>query len=159
MDLKVVGWTNYESPFPSADVTEETMDEVVFCVASEIRANGYMISGMDHQYTATGVPVFNDGTCLRASMRSWGMIMSVAYPELNGKETGYMDFYMDVPDKSVLPKETEINASPADSDNFFGMIVKNDGEMLAMSIKMKMPLKTNDKCIEAIYKSYMPDTD
>ena len=40
----------------------------------EIIEKGYLFSGEEHQNGLTGVPVFSDGTCFRASMRSWGMI-------------------------------------------------------------------------------------
>ncbi len=150
MDLKIIGWTDYDSSYPSANITNETMNDYISCVVNAIVESGYMFSGKDHQNSDTGVPVFSDGTCLRASMRTWGTIMTFAYPEIDGCKTDYMDFYISVPDKSVMPEETEISISPADSNNFSGMITQQDGELLSQTIQMGMPLMTTDKTLNAI---------
>lgn len=150
MDLKIIGWTDYDSAYPSANMTNETMNDYISCVVNEIVEGGYMFSGEAHQISDTGVPVFSDGTCFRASMRTWGTIMTLAYPEIDGCKTGYMDFYISVPDKSVMPEEAEISVPPADSNNFNGMITQQDGELLSQTIQMGMPLMTTDKTLNAI---------
>lgn len=150
MDLKIVGWTNYDSAFPTANITDETMEQVISCVVSAIAENGYVFSSEDHQNSDTGVPVFDNGTCFRASMRAWGTIMALAYPELDGSETDYMDFYMSTPVKSVMPKKAEIGVPVAKADNFNGMIIRQDAEILNQSVQMGMPFVTTDKALNYI---------
>ena len=62
MDLKIVGWTNYDSAFPTANMTNETMEQTISCVVSAIAENGYVFSSEAHQNSDTGVPVFDNGT-------------------------------------------------------------------------------------------------
>ena len=150
MDLKIIGWTNYDSNYPSVSVTQDELNDVLLTVAREIKNNGYMLSGGDHQNSDTGVPVFDNGTCFRASMRSWGVIMTIAFPEVNGNETQYMDFYMSTPLDRKLPESSYIDISPADSDNFKGMITPQDSEMISQSVQMGIPFMTTDKALRVI---------
>lgn len=150
MDLKIVGWTDYDSEYPSITVSNEEIGEVVSIVVDEIKEKGYAFSGNDHQNSYTGVPVFDNGTCLRASMRTWGMIMSFAYPEIDGKRTQYMDFYMYCAVDEKMPEAMALSVKPADSDNFAGMITQQDGEMISQSLQMGIPFMTTDKALNAI---------
>lgn len=152
MDLKIIGWTNYDSSFPSADITQDELNDVLLTVAREIKNNGYMLSGADHQNLDTGVPVFDNGTCFRASMRAWGLIMTIAFPEVNGSETQYMDFYMATPLDRKLPESGCIDIAPAVSDNFQGLLTPQDSEMISQSIQMGIPFMTTDKAL-----NYMMD--
>ena len=150
MDLKIIGWTDYDSEYPSITISNEEIGEVVSIVVDEIKANGYAFSGEQHQNSYTGVPVFDNGTCLRASMRTWGMIMSFAYPEIDGKRTQYMDFYMSCAAEEKMPEFKELSVKPADSDNFAGMITQQDGEMISQSLQMGIPFMTTDKALNRI---------
>lgn len=150
MDLKIIGWTNYDSAFPSISVTQDEVNDVILIVAREIMNNGYMLSGDDHQNSYTGVPVFDNGTCFRASMRVWGTLMAAAYPEIDGNETNYMDFYISTPSEKKLPKEGNIDISPMASDNFQGMITPQDSEMISQSVQMGIPFMTTDKALNFI---------
>ena len=150
MDLKIVGWTDYDSEYPSITVSNEEIGEIVSIVVDEIKEKGYAFSGNDHQNSYTGVPVFDNGTCLRASMRSWGMIMSFAYPEVDGKRTQYMDFYMSSAVAKKMPESSSIDIEPAVSDNFNAMITQQDGEMISQSLQMGIPFMTTDKALNAI---------
>ena len=77
--LRIVGWTNFDSQYPSKPCTKEEMDEIILLIREEIIKNKYYFSGEEHQYSLTGVPVFSNGTCFRASMRCWGYLMSTIY--------------------------------------------------------------------------------
>ena len=147
MDLKIIGWTDYDSYYPSVTIANEDLNKLLVIVANEIMDKGYMFSGQDHQNAYTGVPVFDNGTCFRASMRVWGTLMAAAYPEVNGSETNYMDFYMSTPDKKKLPESSDIDIEPMDSDNFQGIITPQDSEMISQSIQMGMPFITTDKTL------------
>jgi len=151
MDLKIVGWASFDSSFPSASIAQEDVTNALAIIVKEILENGYMLSGNDHQNSDTGVPVFNDGTCFRASMRTWGLVMSAAYPELDGKKTNYMDFYMSTPMERNLPKPLDTVIEPSDSDNFNGFMISYDTEMLSQSLSMGIPFMTTDK----VLNSYM----
>ncbi len=150
MDLKIVGWTDFESEYPSITVSNEEIGEVIGVVVDEIKAKGYAFSGEEHQSSYTGVPVFDNGTCLRASMRSWGMIMTFAYPEVDGKITQYMDFYMSSAVTKKMPESSSIDIQPADSDNFNAMITQQDGEMISQSLQMGIPFMTTDKALNRL---------
>ena len=150
MDLKIIGWTSYDSEFPSATIANEEIGAYLGVVIDEIVKCGYVFSGNDHQNSDTGVPVFDDGTCLRASMRSWGAIMSFAYPLIDGKPTEYMDFYMSTPGDSVFPEYSDIEISPADSDNFNGLINQQDSDLLSQTLGNNIPLMTMDKTLNRI---------
>lgn len=158
MDLKIVGWTDYDSDYPSIEITNDEIGAVLDVVIQEITKNGYMFSGEEHQNSLTGVPVFDNGTCLRASMRSWGTIMSFAYPEIDKEPTNYMSFYMSTPGDTVMPKYESIDVEPSDSKNFNGMITKQDGEMISQSLQMGMQFMTTDKVLNAIMDAY-PQAD
>ena len=143
MDLKVVGWTDYDSNFPSISVTNEEVSEVLAVVVEAIREGEYMISGQDHQCASAGVPVFDNGTCFRASMRSWGSIMAFAYPEFNGQKTNYMDFYMSTVGEENLPEALTVDILPMVSDNFNAIITQQDSEMISQSIQMAVKQKSS----------------
>ena len=159
MDLKIVGWTDYDSEYPSITVSNEEIGEVVSIVVDEIKEKGYAFSGNDHQNSYTGVPVFDNGTCLRASMRSWGMIMTFAYPEVDGQLTKYMDFYMDCAVEEKMPVCFELSVKPADSVNYDGMITQQDGEMISQSLQMGMKFMTTDKLLQRIVDSLENTTE
>ncbi len=150
MDLKIIGWTDYNSDFPSVTVANEDIKELLDIVVKEILTNGYMFSGEEHQNTSTGVPVFGDGTCFRASMRAWGLIMTFAYPKIGDNETHYMDFYMETPMPANLPKQTELSVQPMKSDNFNGFIISQDKEVLSESLSSGLPFLTTDKALNYI---------
>ena len=50
MDLKIVGWTNYDSAFPTANITDETMEQVISCVVSALAENGYVFSSFSEAF-------------------------------------------------------------------------------------------------------------
>lgn len=148
--LRIVGWTDFNSEYPSKTVNDSVLSELIQILGDEISEKGYAFSGNDHQNALTGVPVFSDGTCLRASMRSWGGIMAVIYSSVEGIDLSYMDFYMDSYKERVLPEYAPIDIEPAHVENEFpGMIIREDVELIYSAVQMGMELMTFDKVIKA----------
>ncbi len=84
MKLKVVGWTyDYDGCFEEAQDSFAAQAAII----DEIRANGYMFSGWNHQETENCVPVLSDGKMRCYSQRGWGGIMAEAWE--NGNTMGY----------------------------------------------------------------------
>lgn len=84
MKIKVVGWTYYDCyDFQEGDGGWA----VRMAVVDEIKKNGYLFSGWDHQESLYCAPVFNDGKMRRFSQRGFADIMAEAHGE-----TGYMDY-------------------------------------------------------------------
>lgn len=153
--LKIVGWAHFDDSYPTKIITQENLSEVIDLVSDEIQKNKYAFSGEQHQTSLTGVPVFSDGTCLRASMRWWGMLMAALHGDLNEQNYSYMDFYMGVAVEEKLPESTEIEVEPAESEySTFGFTLKQDREMIAQSLSMGMPFFTTDKVLSEMYDYY-----
>ena len=147
-ELKIVGWTNFECEYPSRNVDGPEIKELVQLIGDESVKHGYAFSGQDHQNALTGVPVFSDGTCLRASMRAWGQIMSAIYSAVDGMQLSYMDFYMDSCKETVLPEYDDIDVEPGYVKNERpGIILQEDAELISSAIDMGMELMTFDKVI------------
>ena len=147
--LRIVGWTNFDSQYPSKPCTKEEMDEIILLIREEIIKNKYYFSGEEHQYSLTGVPVFSNGTCFRASMRCWGYLMSTIYLGHNDEELSYMDFYMSLGENAILPKYEDIEVEPAKlEEESLGLMVQEDGNLLSETLSMGMPLMTMDKVIK-----------
>jgi len=153
MDLKIVGWTNYDSSFPSVEVANEDTNKILIIVAREIMEKGYVFSGAEHQNSDTGVPVFDNGACFRASMRVWGTIMAAAYPMVNEAETNYMDFYVSTPTDKVMPENECVDIKPMASDFFEPMINQQDSEILRECLLSGIPFMTTDKALKHLYDS------
>ena len=107
-EYKIVGWADYDSEYPTKRVNEDNLRKVLFAVRKEIMDNKYYFSGEDHQNSLTGVPVFEDGTCFRSSMRCWAQIMASIYTDSEGNQRSYMDFYMFMDEDSRLPEYEEL---------------------------------------------------
>ena len=150
-ELKIVGWTDFDSDYPTKVLDEENTEAVIELLKGAIQEGGYCFSGGDHQSAATGAPVFSDGTVFRASMRCWGLIMAMAWSEKTSTEYGYMDFYMSVEDR-LLPDVTEIPVAPAalEGEDHPGCAIQADAQILQESAAMGMPLMTTDKVLRRI---------
>ena len=149
-ELRIIGWTNFECEYPSRNVEGPELREIVQLIGDEVVKYGYSFSGQQHQNALTGVPVFSDGTCLRASMRAWGQIMAAIYSAVEGINLSYMDFYMDSYKKTVLPESNDFDVKPSYVENELpGMILEEDVQLIASTIQMKMELMTLDKVIKS----------
>ncbi len=80
MALKVLGWTSYDSHnYPAGQYTEE----VRWVVLQEVKRQGYLFTGEQHQECINCAPVLNDGKLYRFSQRDWGDLMAVAHGSTN----------------------------------------------------------------------------
>lgn len=146
--LKIVGWTNFECEYPSKNAEGPEFREIMQLIGDEVVKHGYSFSGHDHQFASTGVPVFSDGTCLRASMRSWGYIMAAIHSEIEGINLSYMDFYMDTFRDKVLPEYEEVDIKPGYVEGERpGMIVEEDVNLITQSVSAGIELMTFDKVL------------
>lgn len=147
-ELKIIGWASFDDAYPTRQYSGEELSYVVQLIQQEIANNKYCFSGEEHQNSMTGVPVFSDGTCFRASMRCWGLIMAGVHSALDGKEYSYMDFYMSLSD-SKMPEFETLDITPAVVENSMpGYITKQDQEMISQSKMFGMPFITTDKVLQ-----------
>lgn len=148
-ELKIVGWTDFDSDYPTPKVDSEKLRKYLDLIYAEIIKNGYVFSGEEHQYSSTGVPVFSDGTCFRASMRAWGSIMANVYSDPKGEKMTYMDFYMSLGSDSVLPPFKKINVKPQKGvDPSCGCTIIEDRQIIEEAKSYGMTFMTTDKVLK-----------
>ncbi len=76
MKYKVIGWTWYDNELiEEMDYSESATEAVI----EDIRASGYLFSGMHHQDHPRCAPVLNNGKKLLFTQRSFGGVMAKAY--------------------------------------------------------------------------------
>ena len=101
MKYRVVGWTEYDG-----DDVPDTRGRIGYAeccaVIDDIKANGYLFSGWDHQESLRCVPVLNDGKKRCFSQRGWGGIMAEAYGY-----TGAYDYSLFTFDESIDPEKVK----------------------------------------------------
>ena len=149
MSLKIVGWSHFDCEYPTKKLNKEELDEVIQLIKDDIVKNEYLFSGEEHQNELTGVPVFSDGTCFRASMRCWGSIMAELYVDENGDHYSYMDFYMSLGECSHLPDFELIDIEVGEVDEpSFGCTLKADRELMEEALSMGIDLMTTDKVLK-----------
>ncbi len=150
-ELKIIGWTDFECEYPTPKLSREDLGTVISLIHSELSENNYVFSGEEHQNAPTGVPVFSDGTCFRASMRAWGHLMSRIYSGPNGEELSYMDFYTSLGDASIMPEYSEIDVEPAKVETeSSGCTMKADREFVDQSRALGFAAMTTDKVIQKL---------
>ena len=155
--LTIVGWTDFDSSYPTKDLTRENSEEIIYLLRKEIAENNYLFSGEEHQNHYAGAPVFSDGTCFRASMRFWGYLMASTWnillqDEEDFEEFTYMDFYMPASESETqLPESSDIDAEPSDIVPVTcGALMNEDIQMLSQAQAMGMPFITTDKVLMEI---------
>lgn len=103
--MKVAKWVPWQGGVPETE-TQEAEDAII----EDIKKNGYIFSGWDHQNAETGCPMFEDGTVRTYSLRGWGRVMATAWNlrDENG-EPDYMKFYGSIPNGMTkkLPTKEE----------------------------------------------------
>lgn len=155
-ELTIVGWTNFDCAYATRKVYGEEFGRMLQLVCDEIAANRYMFSGEAHQNASTGVPVFSDGTCFRASMRVWGGLMARVYASSDAQYS-YMDFYMSSPQVN-LPNATAIDVEPAlSNEDVPGVITREDRDIISQSLALDMDFFTTDKVLSRIYEKAKAD--
>ncbi len=76
MALKVLGWASYsDHSYPAGEYSEEVRSVVLL----DVKRNGYLFTGLDHQEGIGCAPVLNDGKIYRFSQRGWGELMATAH--------------------------------------------------------------------------------
>ncbi len=76
MALKVLGWDSYDShDYPAGEYSEEVRSIVLM----DVKRNGYLFTGLDHQESINCAPVLTDGKIYRFSQRGWGALMATAH--------------------------------------------------------------------------------
>lgn len=75
MKYRVVGWTEYDN---SAVEAAECSEAALCAIIADIKANGYLFTGYDHQERLNGAPVLNDGKKRLFSQREFGSVMARA---------------------------------------------------------------------------------
>lgn len=149
-DLRIVGWADFDDDYPTIECDQETLPTVIQLIQNDICEHKYCFSGNNHQNSITGVPVFSNGTCFRASMRAWGQIMADAQTRLTGKEYSYMDFYMSYDPNAEIPDFEELDIEPAEVESHIpGYMVNADAQMLAEAQAAGMGFLTTDKVLQA----------
>jgi hypothetical protein len=111
---KVVDWINYDEIGERAeaiggmggffsdgmrwkDYIEIWIDEVkpyAEAIRESVLQRGSLMTGDQHQYSANGVPLFDDGKVGSFSCRAWGDLMAAIWSEAENKDYNYMAFYM-----------------------------------------------------------------
>ena len=149
-EYKIAGYAHYDDAYPTKAIDNDKVMEMISAVAVQLREKGYCYSGNDHQNAYLGMPVFEDGTAFRATMRCWGALMAMAY-STEEKRYGYMDFYMYSSLETAMPEEeADVEASEEDT-GAFPNATQEDMDLVKQSIAMEMPLMTTDKGVRELY--------
>lgn len=77
-----------------ADVDPAHMDHYE-ALRRAVVMRGLRRGGDWHQNAADGVPMFDDGAVATFSMRGWGDLLAAIWSTEDGRDYGYMDFYLD----------------------------------------------------------------
>ncbi len=92
------GWFNFKETGLRWKDYIEIWQDIAKPYAGAIREsvvkNKLRLTGNDHQYSGSGVPLFEDDTIGSFSFRGWGDIMAAIWSEEENKDYNYMDFYM-----------------------------------------------------------------
>ena len=104
MKYRVVGWTDYDG-----DDVPDSGSRISFAechaIIDEIKKQGYLFSGWDHQEGWRTVPVLNDGKKRCFSQRGWGGIMAEAYGYTDPYDYSLFTFYESIrPEKVKKPQ-------------------------------------------------------
>lgn len=90
--MKIVKWCEYDEKYD--DLTGEERLEAEKIMIEEIKENDYHFSGFYHQNGAHGSPLFDNGKQYHATIKGWGALMAIAYPdEIDDSDgTGYLEW-------------------------------------------------------------------
>lgn len=150
-ELKIVGWTSFDDHYPTITAEQASFSEIINVIQTEIYQNGYRFSGAEHQSSLTGVPVFSNGTCFRASMRCWGYIMAGVQSAITDTNVSYMDFYMPLGDEAIMPNFDILDIEAASiAGGMPGYIVNEDAQLLSQAKASGMPLLTTDRVLQEL---------
>ena len=110
MKYKVIGWTWYDNELIETMDYSRSAEEAVI---EDIRANGYLFTGMHHQDDHRCAPVLNNGKMITFTQRGFGGVMASAYGKnsrMSYAEYAF-DWYMGEDNKAtpyVFPSEERV---------------------------------------------------
>ena len=116
MKYRVIGWTNYD---------DESVPDKAGClgfaernaIIDDIRKNGYLFSGWDHQEMWDCTPILNDGKKRCYSQRSWGGIMAEAYGDMGDYDYALYTFSESIKrEKCVRPRGFRLDGFTPETD-------------------------------------------
>ncbi len=115
MKYKVIGWTEYDNfEVQAAPCSESALQAII----ADIKQNGYVFTGYDHQESMNGAPVLNDGKKRLFSQRSFGGVMARAHGDFSRMGYAYYAFQWDRgwddEDCGILLPPAERSFSPYD---------------------------------------------
>ncbi len=151
--MKIIGWTSFDSECQGVCMEDkESILAALRETTKVVKEEGYVFSGEKHQFGDCCVPVFDNGKCLRCSMRGWGIVMSIAH---TGDESSYMDYYMDhsieeekLPDEEASEDKFVIDEEEGWLPYYFA---NQDVQVVMESASMGMQLMTFDKALPLLY--------
>ena len=146
--LALAGWSDFECIYPTVLEEDNMLYVKLNLIKEDIIKKGYRFSGNFHQFGESGVPVFSDGTCFRASMRAWGRLMANIYSEVDGINYSYMFFYMDDENQNIPLKMLDNLPSAIHEEESLGFIIEEDEQVIQESLRYNMPLFTTDKILK-----------
>lgn len=104
MKYKVIGWTFSENyNIENAPLTFAARHVIV----DDIRTNGYLFSGYEHQEACYGCPVLNDGKKRTCSQRGFAGIMAEAYGEID--LYSYSRYMFGIPKEIMIIPKSRVN--------------------------------------------------
>ena len=119
MKYRVVGWTEYDNPnVPMESCSPAAMQAIL----RDIRENGYLFTGWDHQESPRCVPVLNDGKMRRFSQRGFGSVMAFAHG--NYTRMGYALYAFYSPHAPYTKKNKQKMPSPDKSFDPQGFVTE-----------------------------------
>ena len=110
MKYRVVGWTDYDG-----DDVPDSGSRIGYAesqaIIDEIKKQGYLFSGWEHQEGFRTVPVLNDGKKRCFSQRGWGGIMAVAHGYTQPYDYARFTFYESIDGAKVKKPQVGFHAS------------------------------------------------
>lgn len=105
MKYRVVGWTDYDG-----DDVPDAGSRIGYAerhaIIDEIKRNGYLFSGWEHQEGWRTVPVLNDGKKRCFSQRGWGGVMAEAHGCYAPYDYARFTFYESIDERRVKKPST-----------------------------------------------------
>lgn len=112
--MKVVGWTEWDDHYFEENDPELYKKQIKATIKG-LRKYKIHFGASYHQNGEYGVPVFDDGSRMQTSQRSWGEIMAEAYSEEFDDpkdDRNYVVWYLSPPELKwkLPPKRMRIDA-------------------------------------------------
>lgn len=88
--MDIVDWISWEEAEgrPEAPLEGERYE----ALSREIVSRNICYGGFWHQHSGGGVPLFDDGSVVRLTMRSWGDLLATIWSREDGADYDYIEF-------------------------------------------------------------------